>query len=208
MPGVITSLDTLCSQAYGSGRRDLVGVHVQRCLLLLGLLHIPVLIIWLNTEWLFLALRQDPRISLLAGRFMRVYAYGLPGFSIFEVMKRYLQAQGIMVASTYVLFLTAPINAALNYLLVWHQTFGIGFLGAPLAVAITYTAQAILLLLYIYCLDNKDTWPGFSKAALRNWQPMIRLSIPGVIMVASEWGAFEVTSLFCKSLHYWHSIHC
>lgn len=128
--GVITSLDTLCAQAYGSGRKELVGLHVQRCLLLLAIIMMPVLVIWLNTESLMLALKQDPEIAKLSGQYMKVAVLGAPGFAIFETLKRFLQAQGLMTASTYVLVISAPINILLNYLLVWDETIGFGFLGA------------------------------------------------------------------------------
>lgn len=49
--------------------------------------------------------------------------------------------------------------------------------------------------MYIIFVDGRSAWNGFSKAAFKNWGPMLRLAIPGVIMVASEWGAFEITSL-------------
>lgn len=131
---------------------------------------------------------------------MRVFLAGMPAFAIFETLKRFLQAQGIMSASTYVLFISAPINVVLNYVLVWHKTFGIGFLGAPLAVVTTYWLQAFLLLLYIRFIDGKEAWSGFSRLAFSNWSPMMRLAIPGVICVASEWGAFEITSLAASYL--------
>lgn len=128
--GVITSLDTLCAQAYGSGRKDLVGIHVQRCLLLLAIMFVPIIVIWMNTESLLLALRQQPELARLSGQYMKVFLIGAPGFAIFETLKRFLQAQGLMTASTYVLFISAPINVLLNYVLVWHETIGFGFLGA------------------------------------------------------------------------------
>ncbi|OLL24415.1 putative transporter [Neolecta irregularis DAH-3] len=114
-----------------------------------------------------------------------------PAYAIFEVEKRFLQAQGIFSASTRVLFLTAPINVILNYILVWHPKIGFGFLGAPTAVCITYWLQVVLLTLYIAYVNGKQAWCGFSKRAFINWGLMIKLAIPGVIM----WAAFEVLAL-------------
>lgn len=65
--GVITALDTLCAQAYGSGRKELVGLNVQKCLLFLLLLHFPVIVIWTNTEWILLALSQNPELARFSG---------------------------------------------------------------------------------------------------------------------------------------------
>ncbi|ORY78118.1 mate-domain-containing protein [Protomyces lactucae-debilis] len=198
--GIITALDTLCSQAYGAGKPKLIGVHVQRCLLFLIVLHIPIIAIWLNVEPMLLVLRQDPQISKLAGRYMRVFAFGMTPFALFETLKRFMQAQGLMSAATYVLCITAPINIILNYVLVWHKTLGFGFLGAPTAVVLTYWLQAILMLLYIRFIDGRQAWAGFSKAALTGWGPMLRLALPGTIMIVSEWAIFEATSIIAGSL--------
>ncbi|OLL25308.1 putative transporter [Neolecta irregularis DAH-3] len=122
---------------------------------------------------------------------MKVALVGVPAYAIFEVEKTFLQAQGIFSASTYVLFLTTPINVILCYVLVWNPKIGFGFLGAPAAVCITYWLQAVLLTLYIAYVNGKQAWCGFSNRAFIDWGPMIKLAIPGIIM----WAAFEILSL-------------
>lgn len=48
--GLATSLDTLCAQAYGSGRKQLVGLQLQRMVWFLWALTIPIGIVWLSAE--------------------------------------------------------------------------------------------------------------------------------------------------------------
>ena len=50
----------------------------------------------------------------------------------------------------------------------------------------------LLLFLYVYFIDGAECWNGFTKRALGNWGPMIRLALPGLLMVLSECLAFEV----------------
>ncbi|KAL5394762.1 hypothetical protein PMIN04_011739 [Paraphaeosphaeria minitans] len=45
--GLATSLDTLCAQAYGGGRKEQVGLHLQRMVLLMLLVTIPIAAVWL-----------------------------------------------------------------------------------------------------------------------------------------------------------------
>jgi MATE family multidrug resistance protein len=40
-----------------------------------------------------------------------------------------------------------------------------------------------------------ECWPGFSRKAFVNWGPMIRLALPGLIMVVAEFLAFEILTL-------------
>lgn len=108
--GISTALETLCSQAYGSGQRHELGLHLQRCLLLELICFIPISVVWLNAETIMLWLRQDPDLARLCGSFLRIYWFGAPGYAIFEALKRFQQAQNIFHASTYVLLITAPLN--------------------------------------------------------------------------------------------------
>jgi MATE family multidrug resistance protein len=93
----------------------------------------------------------------------------------------------------YILLLCAPLNGFLNWLFVWH--LGWGFVGAPIAVAITENLLPILLFLYVRFIDGYQCWGGFDRRALKNWTPMIKLALPGLIMVLAEFLAFEVLTL-------------
>jgi MATE family multidrug resistance protein len=53
----------------------------------------------------------------------------------------------------------------------------------------------ILLLIYVVNTDAKECWPGFTWAAFRNWGPMLRLALPGLVMIMAEFLAFEILTL-------------
>lgn len=53
----------------------------------------------------------------------------------------------------------------------------------------------LLLLLYVRYTSALECWPGFSRAAFRNWGPMVRLALPGMVMVMAEFLAFEILTL-------------
>lgn len=98
-----------------------------------------------------------------------------------------------MRPGTYVLLITSPINAALNYLLIY--TFQLGLLGAPLATGISYWLSFLLLLLYARFIAGWAGWGGWSRQCLHNWRTFSRLAILGVIHVGTEWWAFEIVAL-------------
>ena len=117
--GLATSLDTLCAQAYGSGRKKLVGLQTQRMVYFLWAITIPIGIIWLCAEAILLKVVPEKDVAILAGRYLRIVLIGAPGYATFEAAKRYLQAQGLFFASLYVLLICAPLNAFMNWLFVW-----------------------------------------------------------------------------------------
>ncbi|RMD42683.1 hypothetical protein DV735_g2405, partial [Chaetothyriales sp. CBS 134920] len=190
--GLATSLDTLCAQAYGSGRKKLVGLQTQRMVFFLWVITIPIAIVWALGEEILLAVVPEREVAALAGLYLRVVIFGAPGYAAFEAGKRYVQAQGLFSASLYVLLICAPLNALMNWLFVWKV--GLGFVGAPIAVAITDNLLPIGLFIYVrfFSKNGMSCWSGFTRKAWHNWGPMIKLALPGVIMIEAEVLAFEI----------------
>ena len=193
--GIASSLSTLCPQAYGRKDYRLVGLHSVRCLLMLLILYVPLFFFWKYGSYpLLSAVITEVEASKLAAEYLGVLVWSVPGFVTFEVLKQYLQAQGIFHASTVVLTICAPLNFLLSYLLVWNSSFGIGFLGAPWAIVITDTLMALLLLFYTIFINGYQCWCGFSMEFFQNWSKALKLAGPGVIMIEAEWLAFEIIS--------------
>jgi MATE family multidrug resistance protein len=191
--GLATSLDTLCAQAYGSGKKKLVGLQLQRMVFFLWLITIPIAVVWLSATQILSAIIPEKETAVLAGQYLKVLIIGAPGYACFEASKRYVQAQGRFSATLYVLLFAAPLNVFLHWLFVWH--FKWGFIGCPIAVVTTETLMPILLFLYVRFVGGMECWPGFTRKAFTNWGPMIRLAIPGLIMTLAEFLAFEILTL-------------
>ncbi|KAJ5919906.1 hypothetical protein N7454_009741, partial [Penicillium verhagenii] len=192
--GGTTALDTLASSTFtGSENKHDLGVLLQRAFLVLGALYIPVAIIWACSDPIFRALGQDPELSYQSSRFLTCLIPGGLGYIYFEIMKKYLQAQGIMRAGTYVLMITSPLNALLCY--TFCYTLNMGILGAPLAANISYWLSFILLVLYAKYIAGSECWGGWSKEAYKNLGTFTRLAMLGILHVGTEWWAFEIVAL-------------
>ncbi|KAJ5097918.1 hypothetical protein N7532_004919 [Penicillium argentinense] len=191
--GLATSLDTLCAQAYGSGKKKLVGLQMLRMIYFLWLVTIPIAVLWYFSEHILAKIVPEREVARMAGMYLKIALLGTPGYACFESGKRYLQAQGVFSASLWVLLVCAPLNAFMNWFFVWK--LGWGFVGAPIAVAITENLLPLCLFAYIYFAVGSECWCGFTRRAFDNWGPMIRLALPGLIMVEAECLAFEVLTL-------------
>lgn len=117
--GLATSLDTLCAQAYGSGKKKLVGLQMLRMIYFLLVVTIPIATLWYFSEHVLAKIVPEKRVAEMAGLYLKVALLGLPGYACFESGKRYLQAQGVFSASLYVLIICAPLNAFMNWFFVW-----------------------------------------------------------------------------------------
>ncbi|POR38261.1 Putative transporter, partial [Tolypocladium paradoxum] len=194
--GLATSLDTLCAQAYGSGCKHLVGLQCQRMTVLLLCLAVPVAMSWIYSEHILIHVVPDRETARLAALYLRTLAFAIPGIVVFETGKQFLQSQGLFRATTYILLLASPINAFLHWLLIWK--FGMGFLGASIAATVTLNLMAVLLVLYVVFINGSQCWGGFSSRAFTNWWIMIRLVLPGMIMLEAEWLTFEMMTILAS----------
>lgn len=194
--GLATSLDTLCAQAYGSGKRTLVGLQLQRMILFMMLVTIPIGAVWLSSGWILAALVPETELAHLAGRYLSLLLAGAPGYAIFEAGKRFTQAQGLFNASLFVLLIATPINILLNYVFVFVLNWDLT--GAALATVISNNLLPLLLWIYVYFINpaSLECWGGFTKSAFTHWGPMAKLAIPGIVMVETEWLAFVCLSFF------------
>lgn len=216
--GLATSLDTLCSQAYGGHNHKMVGLHMQRMVYFLWLVTIPIGVVWAYSPWIISAIVPQQGLAVLAGSYLRIYMIGAPGYATFEAGKRFVQAQGMFTPSLFVLLVCAPLNLLLNWVLVWvseawslvalehkrsdsEQKYDWGLRGVAAAISMINILQPILLFLYVrFAIPSSlRCWPGFSRDAFKNWRPMIRLSIQGVLMIEAEWLAFDIILTFAAA---------
>ncbi|KAL4265736.1 multi antimicrobial extrusion (MATE) family protein [Pleurotus pulmonarius] len=198
--GGTTALDTLGSQAFtGGSRRTDLSIHFQRCLVLLWTLLIPVCVTWAFMEPLLLRLGQTEALSKGVQQYLRILTIGAPAYVGFETTKKYLQCQGIMGASTMVLVISSPVNLVLNIYLTHYTSLGLW--GSPTALSITYWFAFVLLLLVTArskVHKQNGTWGGIRPRLvleLRSCYTFLKLAIPGILMVGTEWAAFEIVAL-------------
>ncbi|ODV68626.1 MATE efflux family protein [Hyphopichia burtonii NRRL Y-1933] len=206
--GIATALDTLCPQAFGAKNYRLVGVYLQKCTALIFVIMLPILITWLFFGYRLITLiLPDKETAKYAAVYLQYITPGIPAYILFECGKRFLQAQGIYHISTYVLLFAAPSNLLMNIFFV-NQ---LGYLGAPMAVAINYWLMAIgLYICTVYFVKAEDTpsqlhplicWGGIDiKGAFKAWDKLIYLAIPGLIMLEAEFLAFEILTLMASYL--------
>uniref|UniRef100_A0A060TAR5 ARAD1D22022p n=1 Tax=Blastobotrys adeninivorans TaxID=409370 RepID=A0A060TAR5_BLAAD len=195
--GITTCLDTLATQSYGRQDYEMVGLHCQRCLVFLAIVTLPVMGVWIFSEPILHLMIPQYEVARMSAQCLRILAMGMPAYYIFEVLKHFLQAQDIFHATTYVLLIGAPLNMFLYYLLVWNERFGMGLVGAPMAIVITDWVLTGLAVAYIAFVDGSKCWvrPRSMSDLFSHWGPMVKLAVPGIIMVEAEWLAFQVLTI-------------
>jgi MATE family multidrug resistance protein len=189
-------LNTLCSQAFtGSSDVKLVGVYLQRGILITSVMFVPIGIVWWNTEHILNLLSVDAQLASMCGTFLRILLLGSAPYIVFNCLNNYLIAQGITTVQSYISAIVLLFHILFNYILIVNPSTRIGFIGAPLATALSEWAMLILALLYTVFVNGYQAWGGWSKSSLNGWGPFVKMGLSNIIMTCSEWWAFEILAL-------------
>lgn len=176
-----SALDTLCGQAYGAKQYHMLGIHMQRAMLVLLLVSIPLVLIWVYTSQILMAVGQNPEISIEAGVYACWLIPGLFAYGLLQCFVRFLQNQNIV----FPVFITSGITTLFHLFTCWILVYksGLGSKGAALATSISYWINVILLAVYIiFSRACKTTWNGVSKEALHHIIHFLELAVPSAFM--------------------------
>ncbi|RLN55976.1 hypothetical protein BBJ29_006529 [Phytophthora kernoviae] len=191
--GLATAMDTLCSQAYGAGKPKKLGIYLQSGLIVLGIAMIPVFLINWYTEAFLLMLGQPAQVVALAGRFSRILLPGIPFMFVYEMIKKVMQAQNVVLPMVYIAVFSNVVNLVLGVYLVFYTS--LGFDGA--AIARLVSEFVLPLALVPYYMRNPhipaEWWSGWQlKEAMHHLGTFLTLGIPGMFMMLLEWWSFEI----------------
>lgn len=186
--GLATCLDTLCPQAFGAGNYSLVGLYFQKCIVISAIISLPISFVWIFSKPLLNLVAKDPVVIEISSQYLKCMIGCIPGYIIFECGKKYMQAQGDFHTAQRVLFIGFPFSILTNYIFILHSP--LGYLGAPLASSLTFTLMGALMICAM--LRNRQCWYELHwKTVMHGWTPLLKLAVPGIIMLAAEFLAFE-----------------
>jgi len=212
--GVLCAIDTLASQAHGAGNSSAVGTILQRGICIVTVYAVPVAFVWWYSGSILLALGQSDSVSRLATFYCRALIPAVIPMYMKEALNRTLVATGIVKPQLIVGICCVALAALLDWLFI--IVLRLGFIGAPIALGIIWALQGPLLLLSllavaVYKEKHRDPqhqhqvsmhrralrwiWPP-RRAALHHWGEFLKLALPGVLMIAAEWTAWEICALF------------
>ncbi|KAL8191502.1 hypothetical protein R6Q57_028233 [Mikania cordata] len=194
MVGMGSALDTFCGQSFGAKQYHMLGIHMQRAMIVLLSVSIPLAFIWANAGNLLVFLGQDPEISAEAGHYARFMIPSLFANALLQCHVRFLQSQNNVVP----MMLSTGITTLLHILICWIMVFksGFGSRGAALANAFSLWINVLLLAIYVRVSPScKKTWTGFSKEAFHNIPTFLKFAVPSAVMVCLEIWSFEMMVL-------------
>mmetsp|Transcript_7620 Transcript_7620/g.22493 ORF Transcript_7620/g.22493 Transcript_7620/m.22493 type:complete len:596 (+) Transcript_7620:1342-3129(+) len=216
--GVTSALDTLGSQAFGSGDRFGLMTWTTTATIVMTLLGVVMSgAIWFADQLAIYLFRQPHHIAAMVGVYCRWMIPGLLPFIWSLVIMKALQAQCKMWPPAVITGLSAVVNVPVNLVLI--NLFG--FEGAAAAFSATRIIMFLMLLAYVACCgtsclsvtDPDDEapvsasgkgptlWKAIAQGCkLQTIQQFWKLGLPGGAMMAADASSFDVTTAFAGAL--------
>ncbi|KDO78208.1 hypothetical protein CISIN_1g010561mg [Citrus sinensis] len=199
MLGMGSATETLCGQAYGAQKYDMLGVYLQRSAVILTATGIPLMVIYIFSKQILLLLGESSAIASAAAIFVfglipQIFAYAV-NFPI----QKFLQAQSIISPSAYISAATLVVHVLLSWVAIFK--LGWGLLGASLVLSLSWwiivAAQFVYILLSERC---KKTWTGFSLQAFSGLWDFLKLSTASAVMLCLEIWYYQIIVLIAGLL--------
>ncbi|KAL5840457.1 hypothetical protein ACOSQ4_013065 [Xanthoceras sorbifolium] len=194
MLGMGSAVETLCGQAYGAHRYEMLGVYLQRATIVLLLTGIPLMLIYILSEPILILFGESKTVASAAA----VYVYGLiPQIFAYAVnfpIQKFLQAQSIVAPSAYMSAATLVVHLLLSWLAVYK--LGLGLIGASLVLSLSWWIVVGAQFVYILVSDRcKQTWKGLSVQAFSGLFDFVKLSAASAVMLCLETWYFQILVL-------------
>jgi MATE family multidrug resistance protein len=155
LSGLALGMEPICGQAYGARRWAVMGLALQRTILVLLCVCVPIAALWLHVGPLLRWLGQDPRLAGVAAAYLRYSLPGLAAQAVLNPLRVYLRAQSLTAPLTTCTSAALVLHVALNHALV--RGMGLGIRGVALAAAATDFNHVFLLLLYLRYFSSSSS---------------------------------------------------
>ncbi|KAJ9169094.1 hypothetical protein P3X46_020561 [Hevea brasiliensis] len=199
MLGMGSAVETLCGQAFGAHKYEMLGIYLQRSTLLLMATGIPLTLIYVFSKPILVLLGEPNEIAAAAA----VFVYGLiPQIFAYAAnfpIQKFLQSQSIIAPSAYISLVALGVHILFTWLAVFKWNWGL--LGAAFILSLSWWLIVIAQFLYIVMSKKcRKTWAGFSVQAFFGLWGFFKLSAASAVMLCLETWYFQVLVLIAGLL--------
>ncbi|XP_051126374.1 protein DETOXIFICATION 48-like [Andrographis paniculata] len=197
--GLAMGMEPICGQAYGAKQMKLLGLTLQRTVVLLLVTCLPISVTWLNMKTILRWCNQDGEIAAVAQTFIVFAVPDLFFLAVLHPIRIYLRTQGITLPLTYCSLLSVALHVPINFALVTYFRWGVA--GVAAAMAITDLNLVVLLCLYVYFSGvYRESWVVPGLDCLKGWTSLLSMAVPTCISVCLEWWWYELMIMLCGLL--------
>jgi len=185
------------SESYRTKMREMCGVFHNRGRFVCTMCMIPIAVIFILSDKILIAIKQDPQVSLIARHYVTVLIPGVWAMGQFDSTKKFLSSQYKNHIPVWVQLVTTLLH------LGWCNLFIVKLdmreYGAAVATNITYILNLAISDTLIRCMANssfKNMVFWYNKTCYQDLGTFLRIGVTGMLMLCFEWWAFELLAIF------------
>ncbi|MCG1010461.1 MATE family efflux transporter [Salinicoccus sp. ID82-1] len=199
--GILLAVTAIVAQLLGAGQKDKVNHNVNQAIYVTFVLTLFVLLFGvLFLDSVLGIMNLDPAVHHVAFYYLTGLSCGILPLFLFNVLRNFIDAQGLTRISLYVIATSLPLNIFFNYTLIFGN-FGfpeLGGIGAGVATAITYWLIFFFIVLMVVKVDALQPFSifrRFSAPSLSTIRHHLAVGIPIGILVFVETSIFSLMTL-------------
>ena len=203
--GVFLGMDTLVAQAYGAGKLE----ECHRTLwnaLYLAVILTPLLMLFVLAfvPW-FPRFGLAPELVEQTVPFLKALVWSTFPLAIYFILRRYLQAMGIVKPVVFALVSANLVNLAGNWTFVYghlgFRSFGVAGSGWSTCVSRVYMAAVLAMAVVYYDRKrNSNFWLARKDFELKQILVLLRLGMPAASQQLFEIGGFALATFLIGEL--------
>lgn len=202
--GVLTALTPMVSQHVGGGRRLAVGALVQQGIWVAMIFGVILFSLVRISEPLLIVFDVAPEAVSIAMAYLKAASWGCPAVMLYVTLRYACEGLGQTLLPMLIAGTTLPINAGLNYVLI-YGLFGapeLGGEGCGWATAITMWFELGVMLLVIRrpWLRNTGLFERILKPKLATIKSILQVGLPIGMTMFLEMTVFSLVSLLVGSI--------
>ncbi|KAJ6935163.1 hypothetical protein NC652_010231 [Populus alba x Populus x berolinensis] len=197
--GMGSAVETLCGQAYGANRYEILGIYLQRSTILLMVTALPLMVIYIFSKPILILLGEPVNIASAAAVFVHGLIPQIFAYAANFPIQKFLQSQSIIAPSAYISVGALVVHLFLTWLAVFKWDWGL--LGAGLVLSLSWWIIVVAQFAYIAMGKTcRNTWKGFSLQAFDGLWRFFKLSAASAVMLCLETWYFQILVLIAGLL--------
>lgn len=198
--GIVSGVGVSLSQALGADELEKIPVIAQQGLWLGGMLALIGVIIYLIAPQIFTWIGEPPDVVIASQAYLYRLVWAVPFMMLYNVLREVIMAfkkPKILMVST---FLAMPINALLDYLLIYGfwKVPAMGIAGAAWASVIVLVGLGLFLWVYVQHMDTgspkKSIFSDMTKPQWSIIRNLLRIGLPVGVHFAMDMLLFASAS--------------
>ncbi len=198
--GMSSAVETLASQNFGAKNYEEVGLTVQRSILILTAMSLPLATACLFAGKIFSYFGIEAAVVTVITNYLHIRMLALPLDIVNVSFEKYLMAVGVTTPSLIANTIQNVTLILFNTVFVFGLNLGYHWLAVSWVSSTFVMCIVQVGMSWNYPEVQLTLIPWDRRAVLTGWKQFIALGIPGALMSCSECWAFEINLFFASQL--------